>query len=61
MSELGDRIREKLKKASAGQMHTWHFVQMFMDMIDEAEKEMEESGETDEQARMDEYNVRNCW
>jgi len=40
MTILGDLIRDKLRKASSGQPHTWDFVAMFMDMIDEAEKEL---------------------
>jgi len=41
MSKLGDRLKEKLVEVSKGQMHTFGFVQMFMDMIDEAEKEID--------------------
>lgn len=39
-TELGDRIREKLKKASFGEPDTWGFVAVFFDMIEQAEKEI---------------------
>jgi len=34
-----DRLRAKLKEASRGEVNTWGFVAMFMEMIDEVEKE----------------------
>jgi len=41
-TEIGDKIRAKLREASKGEPETWGFVAMFMEMIDEAEKETKE-------------------
>jgi hypothetical protein len=38
-SAFAERLRAKLKDASKGEPNTWGFVAMFMEMIDEAEKE----------------------
>ena len=38
--EFPDRLRKLLKERSAGEQNTWVFVAMFMDMIDEVEKDL---------------------
>jgi hypothetical protein len=40
VSELGDKIREKIKKASKGEYETWGLVAMVFDFITEAEEEV---------------------
>lgn len=44
---FADRLRAKLKERSKGEVETWGFVAMFMEMIDEVEEESarSESGE----------------
>jgi phage shock protein A len=40
VSELGDKIREKIKKVSKGEYDTWGIVAMVFDFITEAEEEV---------------------
>jgi len=41
-TEIGNKLRAKLKEVSKGEPETWGFVAMFMDMIAEAEKDNKE-------------------